>query len=301
MFINKKKCAPIILFVYKRINILKKVIESLKKNKLSKFSEIYVFSDGYKNLDDKKKVLKVREFLKKIKGFKKVTIVYRKYNLGLAENIIDGTSTILKIKKKGIILEDDIIVSSNFLDFMNLSLEKFKYKKKVWHINGWNYQIKELAHNDIFYWRGMHCWGWATWYDRWKNFKKNPEQLIKLFDNRAIKKFNYDGYYNFWNQVLRNYKSKINTWAIFWYATIFLNKGLCLSPRNSLTINIGYDTTATNALRSNFINNKFVNNNFQKNFTFPKIITENPFNYSQIKKYLLKKKIKTIFLGYFCK
>jgi GR25 family glycosyltransferase involved in LPS biosynthesis len=301
MFINKKKCAPIILFVYRRIHILKKVIESLKRNKLAAFSEIYIFSDGYKNSEDKKNVLKVREFLKKLKGFKKVTIVCRKYNLGLADNIIDGTSAILKIKKKGIILEDDIIVSPNFLDFMNLSLEKFKNKKKVWHINAWNYQIKELAYNDTFYWRGMHCWGWATWYDRWTNFKKNPEQLIKLFDNRAIKKFNYDGHYNFWNQVLRNYKAKINTWAIFWYATIFLNKGLCLSPRNSLTLNIGYDTAATNALKSIFINDKFANNSFQKNFTFQKIIIENSFNYSQIKKYLLIKKIKSLLFGYFDK
>ena len=34
-----------------------------------------------------------------------------------------------------IVLEDDIIVSPKFLEFMNLSLNKLKIKK-IWHING---------------------------------------------------------------------------------------------------------------------------------------------------------------------
>lgn len=301
MFINLRKCAPIILFVYRRVNKLKKVIESLRKNKLSVFSEIYIFSDGYKNLQDKKDVLEVRKFLKKLNGFKKVKIIYRRQNFGLAKNIINGTGKILKIKKMGIILEDDIIVSPNFLYFMNFCLDKFKDEKKIWHINAWNYKIKELPCSDIFYWRGMHCWGWATWHDRWINFNKNPSQLIKSFDNKAIKQFNYDGYYNFWNQVLRNHQKKLNTWAIFWYATIFFNNGLCLSPRESLASNIGYDSKATNALKSSFFNQKFTLGSFQtkKIFTFQKTIIENSFIYSKIKKFLLKKKIKYLFLKYF--
>ena len=68
---NKKSYAPIVLFVYRRLDTLKKVIISIKKNKLYKKTEIYIFSDGYKNLKDKKEVEKVREYLKTIKNFKK--------------------------------------------------------------------------------------------------------------------------------------------------------------------------------------------------------------------------------------
>ena len=37
--------APIVIFTYTRLETLKKTIESLKKNKMAKFSEIYIFSD----------------------------------------------------------------------------------------------------------------------------------------------------------------------------------------------------------------------------------------------------------------
>ena len=150
---TKKSYAPIILFTYRRLATLKKVIISLNRNKLSKKTEIYIFSDGYKNLQDKQDVLNVREYLKTINKFKKVKLIFRKKNIGLSKNIIQGTTKILLLKKKGIILEDDIIVSTNFLIFMNLCLDKFKDAKKVWHINSWNYNIKKIkSKEDVFYW-----------------------------------------------------------------------------------------------------------------------------------------------------
>lgn len=54
----------------------------------------------------------------------------RKNNMGLAKNIILGVTKVLSIKKKAIILEDDILVSENFLKFMNLCLNKYENKKK---------------------------------------------------------------------------------------------------------------------------------------------------------------------------
>lgn len=297
----KSSCAPIVLFTYRRLDTLKKVITSLKKNKLYKKTEIYIFSDGYKNLEDRKDVLKVRKYLKKIKNFKKIKIYSRKKNIGLAKNIELGTSKILSVKKKCIVLEDDIVVAENFLLYMNLSLNKFKDVKKIWHINGWNYDIKNIKSNnkDAFYWRGMHCWGWATWQDRWQYYQKNPKKLLNNFKENDIKKFNYDESYNFWQQVIRNYKSKIDTWAIFWYATIYQKKGLCVSPMESLTFNIGYDDYATHTLKTYNKNNVYSSNKFHKKkvFKFENIISENVNIYKQIKRKLKNKKIIDLFLN----
>ena len=293
-----KNYAPIILFVYRRLDTLKQVIKNLKKNKLSKLSDIYIFSDGYKNLNDKKNVLAVRTYLKNIQGFKNKKIILRNKNLGLAKNIISGTSKILSLKGKGIIIEDDIIVSPNFLTYMNLCLEKFKEEKKIWHINAWNYNIKlKSCKYDVFYWKGMHCWGWATWYNKWKFYKKDPKKLIRTFSDKDIKKFNYDGYFDFWRQVIRNYKSKIDSWAIFWYAIIFKNKGLCVSPLESLTFNIGHDKYATNTFmnigKNHHLNfTKFHN---KKVFKFQTELKENIELYNIIKKHLQTAKAINIF------
>ena len=110
-----KNLSPIILFSYLRLNKLKKCVTSLKKNKLSKYSKIYIFSDGPKNRDEIAKIKLVRKYIKKIQGFKKKKIFCRKENYGLAKNIITGVSEILKKEKKAIILEDDLIFSKNFL------------------------------------------------------------------------------------------------------------------------------------------------------------------------------------------
>ena len=57
-----RNLSPIILFTYNRLNTLKKCISSLKKNSLSKYSKIYIFSDGPKTNDEINKVKIVRKY-----------------------------------------------------------------------------------------------------------------------------------------------------------------------------------------------------------------------------------------------
>ena len=78
----KKKFAPIIVFTYLRFTKLRTLVNKLKKNKESKMSDIYFFSDNSKYVKDKKKISKIRKYLKNIRGFKKKKIVLRKTNYG---------------------------------------------------------------------------------------------------------------------------------------------------------------------------------------------------------------------------
>ena len=285
--------SPIVLFAYSRKKSLEKTINYLKKNELAKKSELFIFSDGYKSKKDKLHVDQVRSYLIKIKGFKKIKIILRKKNLGLAKNIVSGVTEIIKKYNKVIVLEDDIIVSKNFLIYMNLCLDRFKREKKIWHINGWNYKFNfPKSDYNTFYWRGMICWGWATWKDRWKNYKKNPDYLIKNWTKHKISKFNFDNSIDFWSQVQRNFLNLINTWAIFWYSSIFNKNGICLSPIVSLTQNIGNDKFSTHYHNkkncSNKIDIKLMKNKNLK-FSFNPNIVENSFFYKFIKKKLYQK------------
>ena len=51
------KLAPIVIFCYNRPYHLKKTLNSLKKNKLSKQSDVWFFSDGHKQEDKKNEKL----------------------------------------------------------------------------------------------------------------------------------------------------------------------------------------------------------------------------------------------------
>jgi hypothetical protein len=285
------KLSPVVIFCYQRIKLLKLLVESLKKNQESTKTILYIFCDGYKNSVDKSNVIELRKYIKNIKGFKKIIIIKRRKNLGLSGNIIAGVECIFKKYNSAIFLEDDLIVSKDFLKFMNYALNFYSNNRKVWHISGWNYSIDNIKNKlcfdkqDAYLWRVMNCWGWGTWKNRWKFFKKNPDAIIKNWNNNKIKKFNLDGNYNFFSQIVRNKENKINTWAIFWYATIFNHKGLCLNPKISLTKNNGFDKFSTHSPYKDENNLKF-KTCLNDNINLPKLLKEDSYFVNIVKNYL---------------
>jgi hypothetical protein len=245
--------APIVLFVYNRFSHTKRTIDSLRKNKLAEDSELFIYSDHAKNEDSKRGVQEVRDYINRIKGFKKITIIYREENFGLADSIIAGVTEVVNKYGKIIVLEDDIVTSPFFLKFMNDALDFYQENNTVWHVSGWNYPIAQDNIGDVFLWRLMNCWGWATWKEEWSFFEKNTDLMMTKFNKTDIRKFNIDGSENFWKQILQNKEGEINSWAIFWYATIFLNKGLCLNPSKTFVLNIGHDGSGVHCdINSNF-------------------------------------------------
>ena len=133
--------APIALFCYNRAEHLKKTIESLSNNKLAQNSELFIFSDGWKNTNDQEKVQSVRSYLKALSrnhNFKNITIEEQKNNIGLSASIIYGVTKIVNKYGKIIVLEDDMISSQYFLTYCNESLDCYKDKKDV-YINTWLY------------------------------------------------------------------------------------------------------------------------------------------------------------------
>ena len=278
--------APIVLFTYNRLEHTQRTIDTLVKNSLAINSELFIYSDGYKNEDDKIKVNSLRKYLKTIKGFKKITIIEQKINQGLASSIIKGVTNIINKYGKIIVIEDDIVTSPSFLSFMNNALDYYENIDKVWHISGWNYPLNNINNTiDTFAWRMMNCWGWATWKVKWRAFKKEPPNLIAQYSKYDIYKFDLDGIGGFWSQVLKNNSSEMNTWAIFWYATIFNNNGLCINPIKSFVENIGFDGSGTNTgNRDNYSSNLAISENIK----FTDNLKENKVILEDIKKFLIE-------------
>jgi hypothetical protein len=284
--------APIVLFVYNRPDHTNETLQALQKNTLSQDSELFIYADAAKNETAQRQVDEVREVIYGISGFKKVTVIQQEKNIGLANSIIGGVSEIVKKYGKIIVIEDDLVTSPYFLKFMNSALDFYAEKKGVWHISGWNYPIETAGLADTFLWRTMNCWGWATWNDRWGKFEKNTDRLIDSFNSEQIKSFNLDGYENFWGQVLANKEGRINTWAIYWYASIFNNNGLCLNPSETFVSNIGLDGSGVHC----GVNASYVANlNGKNNIKFETILEENGLVLERIQLFYKKMK-KSLFV-----
>ena len=244
---EKSVFAPIVIFVYNRVDHVTSVIESLLMNPEAECSDLYIYSDAAKKSTDKEKVISVRNYIASISGFKSVTINYRDENCGLAKNIIDGVTNITNKYGKVIVLEDDIVVSSVFLKYMNDALNKYENDKRVMAISGYSApsdkDTKRL--DETFFVPWFSCWGWATWKDSWELFEKKPKKLLENTSNEMKKRININGYYNMWYQVEANNSGEINTWAIFFFVQIILNDGLVLYGKRDTCRNIGNDGSGT--------------------------------------------------------
>jgi len=238
--------APIVLFVFARPEHTRRTLEALAANALAKQSDLIVYADAARNESEVGRVQAVRAQVHEATGFQSVTVIERETNFGLAQNIIEGVTEVCNRYGRVIVLEDDIVTGRNYLLFMNAALDRYANAPRVWHVSGWNYPIDPRGLGEAFFWRGMNCWGWATWADRWKHFQKNPQRLAESWGQEKIRRFNLDGAHEFWAQIMANQKGRLNTWAIFWYATIFENNGLCLNPARSFVRNIGHDGSGEN-------------------------------------------------------
>jgi len=238
---NYDGLAPIVLFVYNRPLHTRRTVQALLKNGLASESELFIYSDAPRDADSVDSVREVREYVNSISQFKRTEIIERRENWGLANSIMDGVTSVIERYGKVIVLEDDILTSPYFLEYMNNALNYYKKEKRVWHVSGWNYPIETDGLGEAFVWRVMNCWGWATWADRWEYFERDASSLCMKFSDKQKFDFDLCGTRVFWPQVEENLKGKIDTWAIFWYATIFKGGGLCLNPAVSFTENIGLD------------------------------------------------------------
>ena len=81
--------APIVLFVYNRPEHTRACLEYLERNELAAESELYVFADGAKS-GSEEAVAAVRRVIAEPWKFKRLNVVERPENKGLAANVIEG-------------------------------------------------------------------------------------------------------------------------------------------------------------------------------------------------------------------
>lgn len=268
--------APIILFVYNRPSHTRQTIESLLTNPLAKESDLFVYSDAARNQEDQARVAQVRDYIHSINGFKNTTIIKRERNFGLAKNIIDGVTQTLNQYERTIVLEDDLLLSPHFLEYMNTALELYADEEQVSCITAFNFPIHyptDLQESSFFI-KGADCWTWATWNRAWKKFEKDGSALLSQLKAQNLQReFDLDGSYPYTKMLKDQIKGKNDSWAIRWYASAFLNDMLCLYPRDSLVENIGYEGTHFKNAPQDELFGK-ITKNYTKPYKIP--IQENP-------------------------
>lgn len=245
--------APILLFVYNRPEHTRQAAESLRQNALAADSVLYIYSDAARSEKDKPDVDKVRAYIHSMKGFAKIKIIERDKNFGLANNIIEGVSTLVNQYGRVIVLEDDLVVSPYFLQFMNEALETYKDEEKVGHIHACEFFMNDSL-PDTFLIKFVGSWGWGTWDRAWRYFNQDGVALLKELKERNLTRaFDFNNAYGFTRMLRRQIKGLNNSWAIRWNASLFLRDCYSLNVGKTLVQNTGFDGSGTHCGKGDLI------------------------------------------------
>ncbi len=258
--------APIILFVYNRPDHLLLTLDALYSNELAKQSDLYVYCDAPKRIEHEAGVMEVKKIVRAISGFKSVNITYREKNMGIAVSIVNGVSEILTKNESCIIVEDDIVVSPQFLRFMNDSLAYFKDDMRISTISGYTYPHKILKfpknyEKDIFFNMRIMPWGWATWANRWTDIRWDSEYYQIIRTDVALRSEFNKMHPSMSTWLINKLNTRSDTWSIqmsFYY----MQKNMySVYPTHSFTNNIGNDKSgSTKQYKPYFIHKKLNQN-----------------------------------------
>lgn len=282
-----RQLAPIAIFLYNRPDHAQRTLDSLSKNILADSSELFIFSDAPKDESARNSVEQVRQFAKTVTGFKRIEIIERVTNVGLANSIINGVTQLVNQYGKVIVFEDDLVSSPYTLQYFNDALDHYADQPEIMHIGAYMYNLKTPNLPETFFYRAATSWGWATWARAWKSFEPDVDKLMSQFNDAKIHQFSIEGTMNFWKQMQEFKAGKNNSWAIRWYASIFLQHGLTLNPSHSLIHNIGHDGSGTHSNNEDIYQVQIA----QKPVTqFPTNFQENSQAYQAIKQFLKNRK-----------
>jgi hypothetical protein len=243
--------APVILFVYNRLDHVQKTMEALASNTIANESELYIFSDGPKNEKAVEGVLEVRKYISSDfvrNSFANVIIEEARNNMGLANSIIKGVSKVINKYGRVIVIEDDNICSPDYLSFMNDCLDFYEKDERIWSIGGFSF-VKNFPSDYEYdvYLIGRSCsYAWATWKDRWLKVDWNLKDYYRKFRFNPIRRLKFNMYGNDRASMLdAQMHHQIDSWAIRFCYSEFVNNMFTVYPCVSKISNIGHDGSGT--------------------------------------------------------
>lgn len=237
--------APIALFTYSRPDHTRRAVESLLQNAEARNTDLYIYSDGPKTEAKAAGVEENRKYIRTITGFKSVTIVERETNWGLSHSLIDGITDIVERYGRVIVVEDDLILSSFFLRYMNEALDRYADDDRVASVSAF---LNPIDGNvpESFFLRYFACWGWATWKRSWNLLINDSSELLRRIRWKT-NAFNIGGTGPFYGILYCDRVGLNDSWAVRFYASCFLAGKVHLFPGRSMSMQNGMDGSGTHS------------------------------------------------------
>jgi len=237
---------PIAVFAYNRPEHTRELLLSLSKCARLDECSVHIFCDGPKRLDHMPGVKALRRLVREWATILDAELVERARNLGLAQSIVAGVTDLCQRHGQVIVLEDDQVVSPDFLDYMLEALDRYQDWPNVYQISGYMFRVEHPAKPDAFFLPLTTTWGWGTWDRAWRIFDWNATGSSELLADRQIRRqFNLDNAYPYAEMLEQRLAGENDSWGILFWWAVFQARGLVLHPRQSFIWVGGFDDSGT--------------------------------------------------------
>ena len=280
------------IIAFNRFNKIKNLINSIKKNKNFNKHIYYILLEKNLHEKDYNENNKIKKYLLSLNTPKNLKLIFNKKNLGHEKNVHILLKKIFKKHSRAIFFEDDIILSSNVLDYFVKLFDLMNSSKKFDFINMWSLLPGKKKNKEIpnfFITLRMNFWGMGLNRKTYNSFIFDQQKLFNSINNKKklldeSKLLGDDIYFRIKNFI--NYPKKIIYNDLKFQINCLLKSKYTLSPKKSLIVNDGFDGTGANCL---YDNNNFFNSNYSKNLDLKNISLN--YNNKKIEK-LINKKFK---------
>lgn len=234
---------PVLVLAFNRADHVEKAMDAIREYKPDR---LYLECDGARanKEGEQQKVEDTRQMmLSKVDWPCEVNTLFRNENWGCAKAVNDAITWFFSQEKWGVIIEDDVIVSQDFIKLCEVLLPRYENEDRIMEISAENHFPNEKDYGTYFYSQDFYCWGWASWARAWKKMDMHMTKWPSVTTRFLIKKFGiFRGLMmkHYWADTYAHLETS-TSWATRWFFSIIVNDGLCIQPGNNLAINIGTD------------------------------------------------------------
>lgn len=238
----------VLLIFFTRTRVTTFTFEQIRK---ARPTRLYLYQDGPREgrNDDIENIKKCREIVESMIDWEcEVHRLYQDKNYGCDPSEYISQKWMFETETKGIIIEDDDVMSESFFPFCKELLDRYENDTRINMICGRN-QLGTYDINgaDYFFCRGGGIWGWATW----KRTIDSWDTQYKFLNDKYSMNILREKYGRSFDSFVKICKWHKSTGKEFYEsirsANQFTNNQLNIVPTKNMTCNIGIDIESTHS------------------------------------------------------
>ena len=247
----KELSTPVVLVMFNRPKTTRVVFESISQ---SRPKRMYIVSDGPRanRSGEKGLVEECRAIVSAVDWPCEIFTKYSDRNLGCKENVVQGLDWVFSQEDEVIILEDDCVPTSEFFEFCQEMLGRYRNEPSVGTISGSNLEDVSSLETNFSYWfsRYPKVWGWATWKRVWGQYEVDLSKFSRPDRHLLVRENVYaDASRRYWDSKFDSVASgKVDTWDYQLAFMHFKNGLVSVIPSVNLISNIGFGHDATHTV-----------------------------------------------------